>query len=101
MEKTISDNSYVDLFVATAWSIYYQFKDRDFKGKTVSEIAELIKGDIGDIIEQNGYKVPYFTDMVLELKSTRLQTESFDDCKEKNVFVNKYSVLLKSRLQKD
>lgn len=101
MEERIFIQPYLKLFVETAWSVYYCCKDRDYKDKTASEIAEMIKGDIGDIIEQNGYKVPYITDMVKELQLTNPQIEDFSDCKEKNGFVDKYSLILSARLQKE
>lgn len=83
--------TYIRVFTSTAWNLFFLYRDSLYKGKSEAYISSDLKEHLGFLFEQQGREFPDVSEMVKDLKLTRLQTESFYDCQQMNDFVEKYT----------
>lgn len=92
--------SYISLFVATAWDVFFTYKDNLYKGKSVAEISSDIKDQLQDLITQHKRTFPDISEMIRELKLTQLRTTNFKECEEKDQFIKKFTNIFHNKLEK-
>ena len=85
--------TYIRVFTATAWSLFFLYKDTLYKGKSVADISLDIKDHLGFLFEQQGRDFPNVSEMVREPIATRLQSNNCYNCPQMNEFIEKYTVL--------
>lgn len=84
---------YIQIFVSTAWDLYFLLKDYYYKSKGVTEISLDIKGHLESLFKQQGRDCPDISEMVTQLKFTQLKSEEYWNCPQKDEFVEKYTNL--------
>ena len=57
----------------------------------MADISSDIKGHLESLFTQQGRDCPDLSEMVRDLKFSRINMEAYRDCPQKNEFIDKYS----------
>ena len=91
---------FLDLFVATAWDIYFVFGRQSAYYLFPDRLKNDIIMYIGGFITFQNYEIPNLTDLSKELSQIDINLPNFSFCEEKDRFVSKHTALLKEKLVK-
>ena len=89
-----------DLFVATAWDLYFVFGREDNYYHNPQKLNEDIIMYLGRFITNQGYEIPNLLSLAKDLSKIDIGLENFTYCEQKDEFVRKYSALLQENLTK-
>lgn len=93
--------NFLNLFVATAWDIYFVFGKQSGYYLLPKKLNDDIIMYIGNFIVNHGYEIPNLSSMVNELAQIDLNLNNFSHCDQKDIFVIKYSTILQRNLTKN